>query len=49
MSDLVKSRHATAACSSSSKDDDDDENVSFLSSGLHPYPGQRVECIQTLH
>lgn len=44
MSDLVKSRHATAACSSfsssSDDDDDDDENVSFLSSGLHPYPGQ---------
>ena len=51
MSDFVKSRHTTAACSSSSSydDDDDDEYVSFLSSGLHPYPGQWVECIQTLH
>lgn len=26
-----------------------DDDVSYLSSGVHPYPGQRVECIQALH
>lgn len=33
----------------SDDDDDDDDNNSVSSTGVHPYPGQRVECVQALH
>lgn len=42
---MVKSGHAAADC----HDNDVDDDVSYLSSGVHPYPGQRVECVQALH
>lgn len=40
---MAKSGHAAAAYCH-----DDDDN-SFMSSGVYPYPGQRVECVQALH
>ncbi len=41
----MKSGHAAADF----HDDVDDDDVSYVSSGVHPYPGQRVECVQALH
>lgn len=42
---LSKGHAAAVDC----PDDDDDNDVSYLSTGVHPYPRQRVECVQALH